>query len=335
MRRCAVFRFDASCKLGGGHAYRCLTLAQALARVGWRVVVAASSETFQVVPAVDRFKSIIVSGGADDEIAAIGAAVGSAELLVVDHYDRDAVFESKARSLFQRILVIDDLADRHHDADLLLDQSYGRTSDEYTGLVPRSCRLLVGTAYALLRPEFTEMRARALARRTGELGHIMVSFGLTDLDNMTARVLNGLRDIAVPWTADVILGSAAPHIEDMRAFADEFAGRVRVLVGVNDMAALMSRADLAIGATGTTSWERCCLGLPSLAVVLADNQRRIASELASAGAIELMNVDPPEAIRYSVEGLAASPARMREMSRVAAAICDGKGTHRVVDVLQQ
>ncbi len=336
-----VFRADASPEIGGGHVTRCLALAEALARCGWRTAFASRPETSATVPALaaSDHDLLFLDGPEDAEPEAIAARwPAGCDLLVVDHYERDAGFETACRPWAAKIMAIDDTAARPHDCDHLLDQNLGRKPRDYDGLVPQGCAHLLGPAYALLRPQFAALRETALARRRagGPVRRILVGLGTTDLDNITGIVLEGVRRSGVEAEIDVVLGPNAPHLPAVRAQARKFPGRATVHAGVGDMAELMAGCDLAIGAGGSTSWERCCLGLPSLVVVTADNQRIIGRELARAGAADLlgwhMDVDA-DAMASALADLAASPARRSATAAAAAAVCDGRGASRAAMVL--
>lgn len=333
----AVFRADASPEIGGGHVQRCLALAGALARCGRRTAFASRPGTSATVPAVaaSDHDLLFLDGPEDAEPAAMAARwPAGCDLLVVDHYERDAGFETACRPWATNIMTIDDLADRPHDCDILLDQNLGRKPQDYDGLVPQGCARLLGPAYALLRPQFAERRAAALARRgdSAPVRRILVGLGTTDPDNVTGIVLEGVRRSGVEADIDVVLGPNAPHLRAVRAQARKFPGRATVHAGVGDMAELMAGCDLAIGAGGSTSWERCCLGLPSLVVVTADNQRIIGRELARAGAADLLgrheDVDAA-AVASALANLVENPERRSAMAAAAAAVCDGRGASRV------
>jgi UDP-2,4-diacetamido-2,4,6-trideoxy-beta-L-altropyranose hydrolase len=332
----AVFRFDASAFIGGGHAYRCLTLARALADIGWEIIIASRKETFAIVAIADDFHIILLEGPADAEVAKIGAIVGSVDLLVVDHYHCDVVFEQAARRWTRRILAIDDLADRLHDCDFLLDQTHGRQTVDYSALVPQHCRLLLGADYALLRPQFAEARTQVIdRRRTGKISRILLAMGATDPDNLTGRALDGIKGLDIALAVDVVLGPAAPHLAAVRHQAKMMTD-VRILTGVDDMAKLMATADLAVGAGGTTSWERCCLGLPTLLVVTANNQQLIACGLSDAGAAQILgwheNVKSMD-IGRAILSMMESGDMMRAMALAAARVCDGQGVSRTLSEL--
>lgn len=340
-RPLAVFRCDGSAEIGGGHVRRCLTLAEALAEAGWARAFAVRDETLAVVPglaeAVDRVA--VLDGRIEDEPAGIAEAFGDAvDLLVVDHYRRDARFETACRPRARRILVVDDLADRRHDADLLLDQTLGRKPAEYAALVPPHCLVLTGARYALVRPAFATLRRAILARRerARPLTRILVAVGATDADNVTGIVLEGIRDSGLSAEVDVVLGSGAPHLPAVATLAAAMPQRTRVHVDCENVAELMAAADIAVGAGGTTSWERCCLGLPTVLIITAENQALVAGRLAAAEACMLIGRHRdvmPAMVGNSLVGLANDGWRRRVMARAAAAICDGRGAGRIARIL--
>jgi len=331
----AVFRFDASPGIGSGHGVRSLALAQRLADAGWRVSVAASSETFETVAVPGPMRRVLLAESPRDEAARIGSEAGSADLLVVDHYGRDARFETACRAWARRILAIDDLADRPHDCDVLLDQILGRREGDYRALVPAGCRLLLGPRFALLRPEFAALRAASLARRQPpRLKRILVSMGGTDPHDVAATAVRGILQSGLPVEVDVALGTAASTA--LCSAAGEGRARVRILPRAGNMAELMAEADLAIGAGGVTSWERCCMGLPALVVVTAGNQKTVAARLAETGAIRLLGAHgevEPERIATAIRELSDDPEALKRMSGAGRDVCDGKGVRRTSAVL--
>jgi UDP-2,4-diacetamido-2,4,6-trideoxy-beta-L-altropyranose hydrolase len=242
------------------------------------------------------------------------------------------------RASCRRLLVIDDLADRPHDCDLLLDQNLGRRAEEYRELLPPGAQTLIGPHYALLRPEFAALRAESLARREHpHLRHLLITMGGVDKDNATGAVLAALDDCNLPTDLriTVVLGPHAPWLAQVQARAAAMSRPTRVLAGVSNMARLMADADLAIGAAGSTSWERCCLGLPTILLVLAENQRLIAQSLAQAGLAVTM---VPLALRHSLprffldKGL---PSLLLTQSVSGSSIVDGRGAGRVSSLLRE
>jgi len=196
-------------------------------------------------------------------------------------------------------MVIDDLADRPHDCDLLLDQSLGREAADYAGLLPPAATPLIGPGYALLRPEFARLRAASLARRERPvLRKLLVTMGGVDKDNATGRVLDALASCTLPDAVEitVVMGPQAPWLSEVRAQAAAMPVPTKVLVGVRDMAALMAESDLAIGGGGMTSIERCVLGLPTIIVIQAENQIRQAKDLERAGAAVIYDRHSPSGL---------------------------------------
>ena len=336
-----MFRADASEEIGGGHVMRCLTLADALAKKGWRCGFAVRNGTLDTIPALARslHEVWVIDCAEPAEPQQLAARwPDGVDWLIVDHYGRDATFEGACRPWARRIMIIDDLADRVHDCDQLLDQTLGRTAAAYAGHVPDDCRLLLGPAYALLRPEFARARPAALARRqeNGPVRRILVSMGATDPHNVLAVALEGIGRSGLDVEVDVVAGAASPHLAALHALAEDMPFPVTVHESVDDMADLMARADLAIGAAGSTSWERCCLGLPSLIVITADNQGKIAEELNRYGAAWALGWHEDvtsRKIAATTESIVADRKTRVDMSTRAAQLCDGRGTARCVAAL--
>lgn len=337
----SIFRVDGSSKIGGGHLVRCLTLADALAREGWSVVFACGAGALEAVPQLGRSKFAVHILDDDDRLrpqALLRTWPTGPDLLVVDHYGLDAEYERHCRAWAKRILVIDDLADRPHDADVLVDQTAGRSPGDYRRLLPSGAVVLAGSAFALVRPEFAQRREDALKRQ--EAGHalsrIHVSFGFGDPGTGAALALDGILGSRLDVDVDVVLASGAAQrrmVEERIALRPD---RFRLHVDVADMAGLLAEADLAIGGGGTTAWERCCLGLPTVLVAIADNQLQVCEALRQAGAAvalgALADVDAGMMAAALIR-LAHDPAERSAMARKAAVLCDGLGTRRVLQAV--
>jgi len=252
--------------------------------------------------------------------------------LVVDHYAIDCYWQRMLRPHYHKLMVIDDLADRQHDCDLLLDQTYGRNAIDYKPLVPAQAKLLLGASYALLRPEFAEWRDFSLKRRSNpQLKTLLITMGGVDADNVTSRVLTALRDCILPsdLKITVVMGGAAPWLEKVKQLAGQMPYPTEVMVNVTNMAEIMANSDLAIGAAGSTSWERCCLGLPSLMVVLAENQQSIAKGLQGQGAANLFRIDCIKTLQSRV--LAMTQNKLQHMSEASRQIVNGLGVQRTIE----
>ncbi|KRW62919.1 UDP-2,4-diacetamido-2,4,6-trideoxy-beta-L-altropyranose hydrolase [Pseudomonas sp. TTU2014-080ASC] len=359
-----AFRADASLQIGSGHVMRCLTLAQALAEKGFECHFICREHPGNLLDLIaeNGFKvHALPVGNVDDlclgvattNVVAHASWLGSSQAedaaqtslviqdmkldwLIVDHYSLDATWEDLLKPFYNRLMVIDDLADREHSCDLLLDQNLGREAQDYDKLVRKPCRFLIGPQYALLRPEFSELREYSLKRRAaGELNHILVTMGGVDQSNATARILHELRtaELAEGTKISVVLGASAPWKDDVRVQARSMPWETEVFVGVNNMAQIMSDADLSIGAAGSTSWERCCLGVPTLLIVLAENQLAGARALAAANAAELVGtLDNIKDISTSLSKF-LSPHRMLSMTRESIRITEGTGVFLIADFL--
>ena len=274
--------------------------------------------------------------------------------IICDHYALSAPWHTAARAIsHSKIMVIDDLHDRPHDADLLLDQNHAHTAHDYAHLVPPSCRILAGTRYALLRDEFAQHRATSLHQRATPparqpetaLPHsqnILINLGGVDKDNHTLAVLQALSAYvsgslkALPIRATIIMGATAPHLARIQHYAATAPYPSQVIANATNMAELMTQATWAIGAAGSSSWERCALGLPTLLITIADNQRPIADQLQSAGAAIALEASqiPSPAFQTAIAHL-MQPENQQRISQAAAQLCDAHGAERVAQHIAQ
>jgi len=253
--------------------------------------------------------------------------------LIVDHYALDSQWEVKMRPFVNKIMVIDDLANRKHDCDILLDQNYNKNGSRYNGLVPEDCIQLLGPEYALLRPQFREAREN-FKRENNEVKRVLVFMGGADPTNETGKVLKAVKlfnrdNIAV----DVVIGASNPFKNEIKTMAKQIPNTT-CYFDVNNMAELMSSADISIGASGTSTWERCCIGLPSIVMVLADNQKEIAEELEREGVVVNLgwHEDVTEMdIKDAVQNLLADSDKRSSMGLKGKMMVDGNGAIRVVE----
>ena len=337
LSRLAVFRCDASPSLGSGHVVRCHALADALREAGWTCTFASTPETAETVPALARsgHRLIELTDGACNPASLKAVLPHGCDILVVDHYRLDAEFEVACRPWASRILAIDDLADRRHDCDLLLDPTLGRKPADYVTLTPANCSMLLGPDFALLRPQFLAARAAALERR--KLQHaarrILVSLGGTDPSNLSLKVLRSITLSGVKASVDLVSCGAASHLHELHTLAASSPLEINLHTGVEDMAGLMTNADLAVGAAGTSAWERCTLGLPSLMLITADNQEGVAQSLVQAEAA--VSMGPHETVTEQqlateISALATDTHYLNKMATHAGGLCDGRGTQRTL-----
>lgn len=346
-----AFRVDASDAIGTGHLMRCLTLADALAGEGHAChfamrdlpgalpgMVEARGHAISLLPAPS-------DGEATDSDLAHGAWLGvtrardaaetaavlnePADWLVVDHYGLSAGWHRLLRPHARRLLAIDDLADRALDCDLLLDQNLQAGPDRYAGLLPAAAEALIGPKFALLRPEFARLRAAPPPR---EPARVLVSFGGIDAPGATLMALEALTLAGMDARpVDVVAGPRNPHLPAIRAWCEARASATWHESA--DMAALMARAGLAIGAAGATAWERCCLGLPTLLVTIAANQRPGAQALTEAGAAlwagDVADLSAQD-LAAMLRTLKRAPGLRDSLGAKASALVDGLGVARVV-----
>lgn len=316
-----VFVCAAGPSVGGGHVMRSLTLARTLEARG---AACAFLETPEVATVLDAF-------GPD---MARTATAESFDAVVFDSYALSAD-DHRAIAQGRPTLVIDDLADRPLAADLVLDAGPARRAENYAGLIPAHARLLLGPNHAPVRPAFVALREAALARRAerGPVRRILVSLGMTDVDGITGRVVALLMPILGEVALDLVVGSAAPSLRALRALAAEDP-RLILHVDAQDMPALALAADLAIGAGGSTTWERCVLALPALTLILADNQIAAARALEAAGVTPCLDVNAPHfeaAFVALAQSLIGDPDRRAALSAASATVCDGRGAERVAE----
>ncbi len=343
-----VFRVDASVRIGSGHLMRCLTLAGIMRNQGAEVLfvcrdlpgnlchlVRKRGFRIQQLPGPilyhqgerreadgDLMPEVDAQIDADETVAILVAehkrnTNRCIDLLIVDHYALDFSWEEKIRPWAGRIMAIDDLADRWHDCDILLDQNYcDNLRDRYGSLLPDHCVRLLGPQYALLRPEFHRERQR-LRKRDGIVRQMLVFFGASDPSNETGKALQAIQLLGKAGIAvDVVVGAANPHQDQIR----QLCSRIPVAsfhCQADNMAELMAGADLAIGAGGTAMWERCYLGLPSLVVIIADNQLQPVLAAARAGAV--ISAGPKESLRpeklaQHLNELISRPDQLRDVS---------------------
>lgn len=358
--RLMVFRADASLQIGSGHVMRCLTLAEALRATGSECHFICRAHAGNLLDSI-RQRGFIVhelpvsdtSGTAEEaahtswlgcdwttDAAQTAAILANLEpdWLVVDHYALDRQWEMAVRTEHCRLMVIDDLADRPHAADLLLDQNLGRQPQDYDHLIPATCTVLTGPQNALLRPEFAALRKSSLIRRQiPALRHLLISLGGVDKDNATGDVLAALKQCKLPagFRISVVMGAQAPWIQEIRDVAEQMPWRTEVQVDIADMAQRMTACDLAIGAAGSSAWERCCMGLPSLMVVLADNQWPGARALEAAQAAWLVGEqnDIAAKLPHAMHAL-LQDSNLASLVWQASQITDGQGVSRVIAMLR-
>ena len=310
-----IIRADASIQIGSGHIMRCLTLAEELKNSGASVEficrehkgnlinfiqeknfkVNVLSNTSGLLSAVSCLQSPVcglrpsaseynewlgVEPASDAEavISVLSKKNKVTDWLIIDHYAIDYQWQQRLRPYAKKIMVIDDLANRKHNCDLLLDQNFYIKKNRYEKLVPKHCIQLLGPKFALLRKEFAEAR-KNLRKRTGEIKRILIFFGGSDNTNQTKKAIEAIKLLNRPdIEADVILGALSPNKEEIYNIAENLPN-IFCYTNVSNMAEFMAKADLAIGAGGSATWERCCLGLPAIVLTVSDNQKKLSEDM--------------------------------------------------------
>ncbi|MGR3176663.1 MAG: UDP-2,4-diacetamido-2,4,6-trideoxy-beta-L-altropyranose hydrolase [Candidatus Anammoxibacter sp.] len=353
-----VFRTNASISIGSGHVMRCLTLADILNQKGCEIsficrelpgnlcdYVEKKGYQVHILPEIEPENDL--SGqttahadwlGVDWKTDALQTAdvLGAeqkADWMIVDHYALDERWEKYIRPHVKKIMVIDDLADRKHDCDLLLDQNlYEDMETRYDELMPQDCVKLLGPKYALLRREFVEAR-KNLKMRNGTVKRILIFFGGSDPTNETSKALEAVRLLNRPDIAvDVVVGSANPHKDAVKELCSKLPNTY-YHYQVENMADLMVKADLAAGAGGSITWEKCCLGLPSIVYSIAKNQEELAKGVGKYGALFYFGCSSSvnaEKISCHLSPLLSSPDNLKAVSKKGMFLVDGIGCDRVV-----
>ena len=353
-----VFRTDSSRLIGTGHVMRCLTLAEHCRERGddvafvcrdnpgnisdlieqqgfnlMRLPFSAESASDLLTDQYASWLGVPWESDAEQTQAEIVDSSARADLLVVDHYALDRRWQNQLRSVADRIMVIDDLANRPHDCDILLDQNlYEKLEERYDGLVPSDCRTMLGPRFAILRPEFVQHR-RELPEHSGEIRRVLLFFGGIDVTNETAIALDAVKLLERDdLTFEVVVGGSNQHADEIeRRCAD--MKNANFHCQIDDMAALMASCDLAIGGGGTTTWERCCLGLPCLTIAVAENQVEVARLAFKTGFSRFLGKASEvvaEDISKTLKQVMSDPASVRRMSQAGLEVVRGDGVEIVV-----
>jgi len=355
-----VIRVDASSEIGVGHVMRCLTLAIRLRELKVSTVFVMRNHPGSMIDHVisNGFKVHALPdspSNIDSSLSGYEKWLGvkqefdadctkeiisnQFDVLVVDHYGINYKWEGQLKSCVNRVVVIDDLSNRRHDCDLLLDMTLGRKKSDYFNKAPEKCKILTGAKYTILRKQFSDYRNKAIAKRQSvkQVESILISFGGTDPANATLWVLECLTLMGINAEINVVLGEGAIHKERVQEYiASNHNMRIKLHFQIKNMAKLMFEADLAVGSGGTTSWERCCLGLPAVVIPTEDNQTLVAENLHKVGAIiNLGMFDKISVGNFTkrIASLISNAHNMKIMSDITQSVCDGRGVDRFSEAI--
>ncbi|MBF0355124.1 MAG: UDP-2,4-diacetamido-2,4,6-trideoxy-beta-L-altropyranose hydrolase [Alphaproteobacteria bacterium] len=333
-RHC-VIRADASAQLGGGHILRCLVLADALTSYGWKCSFATRETSLGAVRRLQYSGHEIVILRSDEQHEAdeiLAAFLQGCDLLIVDHYHRGKAFEQQLCKWAQRIFVIEDLLDRSHQCNFLLDQTHSARPAEMS-ISSVGCQL-VGQEFALLRRSFSIARlAGPVSGRIFPPRRILIQTGLSDLAGLAVPLTLAARAAFPDALLAVVLGSMAASLSEIRQISQCSPGSVALYIDEEHMDDQMRNADLMLGAAGSSCWEACCLGLPMALVQVAENQQPVIELLTQRGAAICLGtasdiLSCPDDIIGKLTSLTAE--HLMNFSTQSSRICDGLGVNRVL-----
>ena len=334
----ALIRCDGGPGIGLGHVTRCLAIAEALTSEGWSCRFAVSAATRDLAPLAGSPFEVMTLTDAMSPGDLKKAAGKNVDLLLIDHYGLDAGYEVACRDIARALMVIDDAPLRPHRCDILLDASADRQATDYAALLPDHCMILLGAAYVPLRGAFTMMRDRSLARRnkSSAVERLFISFGGVDGQGLCDVALSSLEAIDACLSVDVVIGGASQHLARLKTRAAASHHNVMVHVDSSHVPELLTAADIALGAAGINAWERCALGVPSIFVVVADNQRATYEALAESGAaVAIGGLDEglPARLLEALAALIEDDEWRETVARKSAALCDGHGASRIAGAI--
>lgn len=354
-----AFRVDSSSLIGSGHLMRCLTLATELRSRGADVLFVSCEHPGHLIERIEKagfpfsllppplIQSVSNSHDSGTWVIDVQKRDASQTLrafngqqydwMIVDHYGLDQTWEIAVRPLVKKLLVIDDLANRSHNCDLLLDQNYfgDKTSFRYQSLLSNSCKCLLGPENAILQPEYRQLRA-ILPLHDGQIRRVLVFFGGSDSTEQTGKVLTVLSQADFSHLAvDVVIGANYPNHEAIKSLVSQRSG-MTLYQDLPTLAGLTARADLAIGAGGSTTWERMCMGLPSLVISIANNQDEPTASLAMDGFQKSLSKGINASLNewhQAILQLIKEPDTVIGLARKARSLVDGLGAQRVASNL--
>ena len=331
------FRTDASLEIGHGHVTRCLTLANALRKFGADCNFICKKNKNNLIEKIktEGFNVYEISNlKYQDANQTIKILKKKIDWLIIDHYKIDKDWEKKLRLYAKKIMVIDDLANRQHDCDLLLDQNLILNyKTRYRNIINKNCKTLLGPQYALLQPEYAKFH-KTLPSKTSRVNRILVFFGGSDQFNITELViLSFLKLNNNSIKLDVVISINNPYLSKIKLLTKKNKN-IKIHNFRSSLASLMIKADISIGACGSTSWERCCLGLPSIVITVAENQKPIAKELHRRGLVRWLghhnNVDE-DIILNSMNSIIDQ--NIQVWSKKCKLVTNGSGTKKVTSLI--
>jgi len=355
IKNLAVFRVDASVVIGLGHVMRCLTVANKLASLGWSVIficnnllghqselIKENGHQVALINSLTKKTNTNINKDfttdldcTEDANQTIDILLGQTiTLLVVDHYLLDEIWHKKLRPYVKKILVIDDLANRRYDCDILLDQTFNRSQKDYISLVNPGTVTYTGSKFALLREQFQLNSGAVLKHRLGikTRDRILLMMGGSDPQNYTKKIMVSLlKTEGISIT--VLLGNNYLYLTEIAELCQQYTN-ITIKQDVKEVADIMLQHDICIGAAGSATWERCVCGLPTILISLADNQNKILTEMVDFGAAKyLQDITSSSEINHHLDGWRNSTDLYYRSVEKNIEICDGHGVNRIVGVI--
>lgn len=356
-----LIRVDSSDQIGSGHAVRCLNLAKRLRSSGCNVsfitrennsncnfiFFESNFEVIEMARTRATFRSDVIEDDeyqkwlgvsqeqdAQDTIGSIGAKLF--DWIIIDHYALDYRWQDLLRERTKKIMVIDDLANRVHKCDLLLDQNFFLNMNErYSKLIPSNCKCLLGPSHLLVSEQYDRYRF-ADKLRMGSISRVLVFFGSADNTNQTELAITAISSLKkTDVVFDVIVGKSNALAARIKQLCDDIEN-IRFHCQVNNMSEFIFKADFALGAGGSTLWERAKLGLPSAVTIVANNQIEATENAEKIGAIvNLGFFSKVSSKSYSniLEIMIKSPEKLQEMSHACKGLFNDSSSSDVVDLI--
>ena len=334
MKKNLFIRVDASPEIGIGHIMRCLTLAQELKNNFDKIIFLTRKDSGDFTETImkNEFEVIFIPTNNDSDIIKnlITTYSENKNFLLIDHYDIDSNFESSLKNIFERIFVIDDLANRKHDCDLLIDQNYYRDLNQrYEKLIQNGTIALLGPKYAIIRAEFRKINKKAI-KKNSQIKKILVSFGGSDPTNECKKALDALCSIGNSKFEIVVVAGIYNHkFEQLKKLYEKYSN-IKIYRHVNDLSRLMLNSDLFIGAGGTTTWERFYMGLPSIVTIISDDQKESIEFLSDMGHIINLGLAKNVTSKIYIQTLQKLNSDLiYNMSLHNQKLVDGNGSNRI------
>ncbi|MBP7860912.1 UDP-2,4-diacetamido-2,4,6-trideoxy-beta-L-altropyranose hydrolase [bacterium] len=347
-----LFRADASNEQGGGHVMRSLVVANEFAKRGHECFFVSIKGSFEMIPYQGSLSTqhllhkIEIDKTNFDDCICLKSLLPSKvipDVALVDSYLLQDNYELELSKFCRNVAALDDVPNRTHNVDILIDPTFKRTGAEYQNLLLKKAHVLAGVDYAPLREEFAGLRTSSLAKRMQTDSkvrpkNIVVSLGLSDSENVTSVIINALSKVKTDFIATIVIGKNSPYEKTIRTLSESVKSPVQMLIAHENMAELFFESDLSVGGGGSTSWERCCLGLPTLQITFAPNQEDVTTNLASVGAVFHLGAAGnlrPELVAYEIERHLADSKLLLQMSQASFNLCDGLGAERIVDEVEK